>query len=562
MSQPITAPNLTETTHPSVGQYLLDRLQSLGVDHIFGIPGDYILRFDKMIEDHPIQFINTTRENTAGFMADAYSRLKGIGVACITYGVGMNIVNALAQAYVESSPVVVISGAAGQDEFLRCKNLHHLINTSGETSDMTQLNIFKHVTIGQAILNNPNTAATEIDRILSLCIKEKKPVYIELPRDVVDMPITPPASQRETPKPKSSREALNEALEEVAMVLKESKRPCIWLGHEIHRFGLVEQALQFAEAHNIPIATSLLGKTTFSEKHPLFVGVYQGAMSRPEVQKFVESCDTAIMLGTMLNDVNTGIFTSNIPEERRIVVSNERIKISHHQYRNLSFADFMVELSHLQPQAKYPQDFPVASNSIRSAFAPEHDTKITTSRVFECIQSQLSGDNVVISDIGDCLFGCTDLLLEERSFIACAYFCTLGFATPGAVAVQLAEPQKRVIAVVGDGAFQMTCTELSTAVRYGLNPIVIVLNNKGYGTERPLIEGEYNDILNWKYHEMPHLLGNGVGIKAHTEDIFYQALSTALNDKSSFYLIEVELDKTDFSPAMKRFADALQDRIG
>src|SRR5262245_9190044 len=111
----------------SVGEYLLDCLYSLGALHLFGIPGDYNLKFVKQIEGHKIRFINTTRENTAGYMADAYARRKGLGACVITYGVGINIVNAASQAFAESSPLVIISGAPGKGELEKSIYLHHLI---------------------------------------------------------------------------------------------------------------------------------------------------------------------------------------------------------------------------------------------------------------------------------------------------------------------------------------------------------------------------------------------------------------------------------------------------
>lgn len=140
----------------TLGKYLLDRLHQLGVEEIFGIPGDYVVRFDQMIEEHPIRFINSTRENTAGSMADAYARMKGIGAACITYGVGINIINATAQAFTEGVPLVIISGAASTEEFLNNPFLHHMINKSSSAKrDLTQLEIFKQVTCAQAVLDDP-----------------------------------------------------------------------------------------------------------------------------------------------------------------------------------------------------------------------------------------------------------------------------------------------------------------------------------------------------------------------------------------------------------------------
>lgn len=543
----------------SIGQLLLDRLFDLGVEHVFGVPGDYVLRLDKLIEKHRLKFINTTRESTAGYAADAYARMRGLGVACITYGVGINIANALAQAYVENSPLVVISGTVGTDEFALHHSMHHLINKSiTRTTDATQLEIFKHLTIDQGVLDNPATAADIIDRVLSSCLEHKKPVYFEIPRNMVDkaLSVQPPAKFK-VAYPASDEAVLDEALIETAKVFSSCKHPLIWLGHEISRFRLAKPLLEFAEKYQIPVISSLLGKTTIDEHHPLFVGVYQGGMSAKEVLDLVDKCDCALIAGVILTDIDTGIYTAKLDQEKRIVVTNESINIGHHHYHNVTLTDYVNRLKKLKIKLEHPAIHTSRKTRLPPKFKPIDGAHTTTKRVFECIQSHLTPEHLIMTDVGDCLFGSADLVLPADSFIACAYFASLGFGTPGAIGAQLAEPKRRVIAIVGDGGFQMTAMELSAAVRYNLDIVVIVLNNHGYGTERPLLEGSYNDILDWNYTEIPRVLGGGVGIKANTEKAFDDALTLALGERGTFYLIEVDLDKLDFSPGLRRLGDLL-----
>lgn len=539
---------------PSIGNYLLDCLYDLGVEHIFGIPGDYVLPFDKLIELHRIQFINTTRENTAGYMADAYARLKGLGALCMTYGVGVNSTNAISQAFAESSPVVVISGSPGEIEFSHGQKLHHLLNKNSaiRQRDTTQLEIFKHITAAQVVLDDPSCAAQKIQQTLRIAIEQQKPVYIEIPRDTVLQPI---ASEALMPMPPCYIDdaALEELLEEVAHSLQQCQRPVIWAGHELLRYGLSDALCAVAEKYHIPIVSSLLGKTVISERHPLFMGLYQGGMSAPQVREFVENSDWLMQLGVVASDVETGIFTAKMDQPVRICANIEGISVNHHNYKDVGFVNFVQGLSLITLKRRFDQPFPAKAQPPATASIPKDHVKITSARIFEIMQAHLRSEHVIISDIGDCLFGCADLILEHNSFLACPYFATLGFATPAAVAVQLACPQRRAIAVVGDGAFQMTCMELSTAVRYGLDPIIIVLNNHGYATERPLLEGSYNDIQEWDYAAIPQVLQGGIGLKATTEGEFQTALMQALKQRGQFYLIEVDLDKLDFSPALKRF---------
>lgn len=535
----------------SLGLYLLDQLHQRGIEHIFGIPGDYVLKFDRLIEQHSkIQFINATRENTAGYMADAYARFKGLGVACITYGVGINIVNAISQAYVEDSPLVIISGAPGHLELTKEVRLHHLFNKSLQLHlETTQMEIFKHITVAQTVLDNSENCKAEIERVLSACMTLKKPVYIEIPRDQVEREISGAMHKVLTP-PAHDPLALKEALEEITHLLKRSKHPILWVGHEIMRHKLSHEILSFARKFSIPIVSSLLGKTTIDEWDPLFVGVYLGGMSSPKIQHYVESCDCILRIGVLLNDLDTGVFTAKFNQKNQIIATSDECKINHHYYENVPLTELVKGLTHINLQKKFPLDLPTKEK--QDVFKPQ-SMQIDVDRFFKCVQSHLKADHVLISDIGDCLFGSSELVLHANSYLSCAHFASLGFAVPAAIGVQLACPNKRPIVLVGDGAFQMTCMELSTAVRYGLDPVVIVMNNRGYGTERPIVEGKFNDILNWNYAKIPEVLGGGKGVYVRTEEDLQHALKKAIAARGEFQIIEVELQKNDLSAVLKRF---------
>ncbi len=542
----------------SVGQYLLDRLRHFGVEHIFGLPGDYVIRFDKLIEEHAIRFINTTREDTAGYMADAYARVKGLGAACITYGVGLPIVNPTAQAYVQSSPVVIISGSAGKEEFLQHNSLHHLINKSSTIyRDTTQLEIFKQITVDQAVLDDPSTAAAAIDRVIDRCLYEKKPVYIEIPRDIVDQPI---AIHEYLPlkPPTSDAKALKEALHEVGGLLAQAERPLLWIGHEVQNRDLAGTVLEFAEKFHIPFVSTLLGKTTIRETHPLFAGVYQGQISHPEVHKFVSASDCILSLGVMMTDVDTGFFTTKADKSQQVVATSTKVQVRHHEFPLVTFNDFIHGMASLKPAKAYSHH----PKSIKlKPLLPQPGKTLTSAFLFDCLQHYIQPEHFVVTDVGDCLFGATDLILEQNSFIASAYFASLGSGVPAAIGAQIAVPKRKVIAIVGDGAFQMSALELSTAVRYQLDLVVILLNNHGFGTERPLIEGNFNNILDWNYTAIPQVLGNGFGFKTNTEEGFAHALEQSLKRPKGFSLIEADLDKLDFSPGLTRFFKALKEKI-
>ncbi len=487
----------------TVGQYLIDRLWALGVEHIFGIPGDYVLQLYKLIEQSPIRLVGMTREDNAGFAADAYARIHGLGCICVTYCVGgLSTCNSIAGAYAEKSPVIVLAGSPGLSERARNPLLHHKVK-----GFETQFEVFEKITVASAVLDKPETALEEIDRVLEAAVRYKRPVYLELPRDQVQArqvkPHRPPEGL-----PPSDPEALREALDESVALLSTATRPMILADVEIHRFALQDELLRLAESTGMPIATTILGKSVISEAHPLFAGVYEGGMGRAEVTELVESADCLLMLGCFLTDINLGIFTAKLDPSRCIDATSEDLRIRHHHYRDVRLDDFIRGLIERRPSVRRTP-VPGRTSPFLEAAASPRDP-MTSQILFGRLNRMLaeSGDMTVIADIGDSLFGAADLEMHRHTeFLSPAYYTSMGFGVPAAVGASMANPKSRILVVVGDGAFQMTGMELSTIAQHGLNPIVVLVNNHGYTTERFLLEGSFNDIRNWSYHRIPEVLG-------------------------------------------------------
>lgn len=539
----------------TIGSYLIERFCELGVRHIFGVPGDFVLGFDKLIEESPIEFINTCDEQGAGYAADAYARLKGLGVVCITYCVGgLKVANTTAQAYAEKSPVLVISGSPGISERTKNPLLHHKVRDFD-----TQYRVFQELTVASAVLDNPNTAFQEIDRVLDAINRYKRPGYLEIPRDRVSTIGNANISSLIAPKNTNSN-TLTEALEEATDLINRSSQPVILAGVEIHRFGLQEELLQLVEKTNIPVAETLMGKSVINELHPNYIGLYEGAMGNEYTRKQVESSDCLIMLGTFLSDINLGIFTANLNPKHSIYVTSEKTSIQFHNYEDIELVDLVRGLAQANIQRR--ELTTINPVKIPPAFSPIPGQKLTVERLFQRLNSFLSEDLIVVADVGDALFAGSELFIHDRSrFIAPAYYASLGFAVPASIGVQLANPNVRPLVLVGDGAFQMTGMEVSTIARFKLNPIIILLNNQGYGTERPICEGKFNDLHSWNYHLIPKVLDNGLGFNIYTEDELEQALVQSQIHVSSFCLLEVHLDSQDSSPALKRLADALSQKL-
>jgi len=296
-----------------------------------------------------------------------------------------------------------------------------------------------------------------------------------------------------------------------------------------------------------------------SEAHPLFAGVYEGGMGRPEVTELVESADCLLMLGCFLTDINLGIFTANLDPSRCIDATSENLRIHHHHYRDVRLDDFLQGLIG-RKLVLNRTEVPRRTNPFAQAFSAGPDTPVRSVHLFGRLNQLLAkyAEMTVIADIGDSLFGAADLEMHRHTeFLSPAYYTSMGFGVPAALGASMANPSPRILVVVGDGAFQMTGMELSTIARHGLNPIVVVLNNHGYTTERFLLEGPFNDILDWSYHKVPEVLGIGKGHEVHTVGELESALRSAEANLTSFSLINVHLDPYDRSPALERLANRL-----
>jgi indolepyruvate decarboxylase len=542
----------------SIGQYLIRRLQDYGIRDAFGIPGDYILSFYAQLSKSPIRIVGCTREDCAGFAADAYARINGMGAVVVTYCVGgLSVCNSTAGAYAEKSAVVVIGGSPGVGERVNNPLLHHKVKDF-----RTQLEVFEKLCVACTELNDPVIAFREIDRVLDTAARFKRPVYIEIPRDMVE--VVPHISHTwQKSESQSDQQAADEAADEAAELLKKAERPVIIAGVEIHRFNLQDKVIGLAEKLKIPMAATLLGKSVVPEKHPLYIGLYEGAMGHEEVTKFVEESDCVLLLGAFMTDINLGIFTANLDPAKCVYVTSEQLRIRHHHYHGVELGDFLDKLA-ARKLSPTKRQIPAAIKKPKEKFVLKPNAPLTIRRMIARVDEQIEQDTIVIADIGDSLFAATELTIHQRTeFISPAYYTSMGFGVPAALGALTARPKSRVLVICGDGAFQMTGMEISNIIRAGYDPVVIVLDNHGYGTERFLHPGEwdFNDINPWKYSQLPGLLGGGTGYEVRTEGEFAAALEKAWADRKGLSLIHAHIPVGDSSDALRRLADRLKHRV-
>lgn len=540
----------------TVGSFLFETLYNRGVKHAFGIPGDFALPTVKWIDKSPIEFLTMTHEPSVGFAADCYARVNGLGVALVTYCVGgLNMLNSVACAYAEKSPIIVISGGPSPKDRRNDHLIHHKVRTFD-----TQRKIFEEVTCANTVLDDPETAAAEILRVIDTVQRQCRPGYIEVPYDVVDMPLTRISNSRPLEWKDSDPECLDACIEEAAAFINKAERPVLLAGVELHRHGLTDHIMRIAEKFNIPVAADLLSKSVVSETHPLYIGVYSGGLSEPECQEYIDKSDCVIMLGTFITDFFLGMYTSGLLRRNSILVTTEKASVGYHSYDDIRLEDFLNRLE--KAPIKERPDFtnPMPTYELRPLKAEEHENPILVDDFFRVLETHLAEGDTIVSDTGDALFGAMRLRTSKRrNFLADAYYLSMGFAVPGAIGAMANSHSQmgRTYALVGDGAFQMTGIELSTAAKYKMAPIVIILNNDGYGTQRFILDGTFNNIHMWDYTKITELLGYGTSMRVSTLGELDNALKDAVKHPKRLSLIEVIVPKDSCSPALRSVGEGL-----
>ena len=532
-----------------LADHLFRRLEELGVSHVFGVPGESALGLFDALGKSNLETVVLTYEPSVGYAADAYSRLQGLGVALVSYGVGaLGMVNSVAEAYAERSPLVVISGGPSVEERRGYPWIHHKVKTFE-----THQKVFAEVTELSVIIDDPETANYQIESALATAMRSKRPVYIEIPKDMTFVDIQSRVSSEIR---RSDTGGIREAVTEVVDLINGAKQPVIIAGVELARLKLQNELIKFAEKTGIPVASTLLGKSVFPEDHPQSVGVYLGDLINQELAEYVSNSDLQIILGGLLSDVDLGIFTARLSPEKTIMATIDHVNVKFHVYPKVLLGDLITALNNASNLKRHTLPIPWAWKKLDEN---GKDRKIGIVDVMECVNEFIDSHSRVICDVGDCLFAGSQIRTRAGSaFLSPAYYLSMGFAIPGAIGAQLADPSRRPLVIVGDGAFQMTGMELITIHKLHLNPIIIVLNNRRYATLRfmqPEENPKTHHVPPFDYAGFGRLLG-GHGAVVETPQEFREALKLA-RDLNEFTLIEVKLGTEEISPMLRRVSERM-----
>ena len=537
---------------PTLAVSLLQGLKDHGAREIFGIPGDFVLPLFQVIEDSGIlPHFTLSHEPGVGFAADAAARFHcGLGVAVVTYGAGaFNLVNAVAGAYAERSPVVVIAGAPGARERASGFVVHHQARSLD-----TQMAVFREITCDQAALTEPETAPADIARVLRSARERSLPVYIEVPRDLTAEPVTPVP---ELPRRSADPEALAECADEIIEKLAQADAPVVLVDVEVRRYDLEQRVTALARKLGLPVVTTFMGRGLLEDAPDILLGTYLGAAGDPAITRLVEDADALLLLGVILSDTNFALSQRRLDPRRTMLAFDREVRVGHHVYPNLPIGDLIDALSARarrlaggdarvdRPVVDYPRglpadDHPVAPSDIATAINDLFDRH---------------GPMPMTADIGDCLF--TAMEIENTALAAPGYYAGMGFGVPGGIGVAAATGRRPLI-LVGDGAFQMTGWELGNCRRYGLDPIVVLFNNASWEMLRAFQpQSRFNDLDDWNFAAIAPSLG-GHGERVRTRRELKDALERAVTRRRQFSLVEVMLPRGATSKTLARFVSGFQ----
>ncbi len=552
--KPAATRTSTMRSRMALGDFLVAYLKRAGVTHIFGLPGDLVLGlFHRFGSARDLEIVTFSHEPAVGFAADGYARsARRLGVVCVTYGAGgFNVVNAVAGAYAEEIPLLVVSGGPGEAE-TKLSGVHH------QAKDVEgQQRVFEQVTCEARALQHPERAAEEVHDLVRRILTESRPGYLEITRDMVDVVVSVPEEIREWDgtfaRPRSDGRKLREAVAETAELVRAAKRPILIGGVEAYRVGAERDLLRLAEKMGAPVVTTVDAKGVFPMDHPQHMGIHVGPFSPGAIQDRVRGADLVLALGTLLTDMNLGASKPQVRRDRSVWAVGGRVNVSYHSYTEVDLKEFVASLAR-QKLPRRRERIVYHDNLKRTPLARSRGKPLSVNDLLVEVNDFLAEHDGyhVFAESGDMLFGGLELRLRAGGlYFAQGFYASMGFAVPAALGAQIATGVRPLV-VTGDGAFQMTGPEISHAPRYGLSPVVVLVNNAGWGIFRPV--SPRKDLLripDWPYADLAQAWG-GVGFRADSREELREALRGA-HQVRDFVLIECRVPPDDLSPISRRY---------
>jgi indolepyruvate decarboxylase len=538
----------------TIGDYLLRRLHEAGIQHLFGVPGDYNLEFMRQIAERgDPAWIGTSNELNGAYAADGYARLHGLGALVVTNGVGsLSAINGVAGAYSEHVPVICICGTPPLRAVEHRDLMHHTLADGGRGNFYRA---FTEVTGAQARLT-PQNAVGELDRLILLAWQRKLPVYIELPSDIAYLEIDVPEQTLQLTLPASDPERLRACTQAILARLQAAKSPALLLDLDADRFGVRAQLAALAGTWQMRVATMLSSKGAFPETSPHFVGTYAGVGSTPAARTAVEQSDCLLTVGYRRVEVTTGFFTDHLPASA-IQLQAYSTDVGADNYQAVTLPELVQGLLAASPT---PQ--PAAQPAASAPMPSPPQGRLTQTSYWTAMQAFLRPGDVIVADDGTSSFGVGGLTLPPNcTFVAQNVWQSIGYAAAALLGTLVAAPQRRQLLFTGDGSFQMTAQQLSTILRQDLTPFIFLINNRGYTVERTILgrDATYNNIDNWRYAELPRMFRRDTTAESYVVETSEQLRDVLDAPHSGLVFVEAVMVPDDAPTPAIRFGHALAD---
>lgn len=541
----------------TVIQYVLSRLRDLGITEVFGVPGDFSFPInDAICLDPGLKWIGCCNELNAAYAADGYARVKGVAAVCTTYGVGeLSAINAIAGSYAENLPVFHLVSMPNRATQEARAIMHHTLG-NGDYDFFYRMT--EPVVCARAIMT-PQNVVYETERLIAEALYNLRPVYMAFPADLANQPVLG-AAQAPTPPAQSDPAQLSAATEAVAAALENATTACALPGYLLARAGLQQVMQSVIDASNLPFATMFWDKSVLDEQQPAYVGMYDGALMNPEAGAFVESCDVVLAVGVVMTDFNTGAFTSRLDPQKMIGISLHQTRVGTRNFPNVEMRDILTSLAgRLKKRSRTAHPTPAPPPAIENG-----DTNpLTAPALYPRLERVLRPGDLVIAETGTISMGLGFARMPSNAFFYNqTLWGSIGWATPASFGAAVAAPGRRIVLMTGEGAHQFTVQEISQFGRFGLKPVIFVLNNAGYLIERLLCkdpEIAYNDVAPWRYAELPRAFGCDGWFTARVTTCgeLDKALETISRGDTGAY-VEIVTDAYAASPLAAKLHESLR----
>jgi pyruvate decarboxylase len=539
----------------TVGSYLAARLSQIGLKHHFAVAGDFnLVLLDELLKNKELEQVYCCNELNCGYAAEGYARACGAAAAVVTFSVGgLSAINAIAGAYAENLPVILVSGAPNTND----RTAEHLIHHTLATHDFSyQLEIAKRLTAAAVAITSAIDAPHQIDYAIRTALREKKPTYIEIACNIASAPcaVPGPISNVVAGQP-SDPESLDAAIATVAEFLRSKRKPVLLIGSKLRAAGAAKQAIDLAEALGCAVTVMAAAKSFFPEDHPQFAGIYWGEVSTHQAREIVDWSDTVLCIGTIFNDYSTVGWTA-MPTGSILIADDERVYLDGHDFARVRLCDF---LSGLARKAEKREATMVEYKRIHSEPRVESpaapDSKLTRTEMVRQLQGLVTSDCTIFAETGDSWFNGIRLKLPTGArFEIEMQWGSIGWSVPATFGYSVGARNRRIIAMIGDGSFQLTAQEVAQMIRRKLPVIIFLINNHGYTIEVEIHDGPYNNIKNWDYAGLIQAFnaedGRGLGMRVSNGGELAGAIEAALANHDGPTLIECIIDRDDCSPEL------------